>query len=210
LREKIEAKFKSSAKFLGTAKMALTFEGRTLSPEEQKIVLGIISRTTDLEIICVFDNEEENEELLKKSVDQVIGSLSDMSARVFRGVLPYGKHLESETSIIIVGNVEKGAEVISGGSIVVLGSLLGKVSAGTNYNKESFVFASIMNPEELKINEILYEKSVEPKKKKKGLFRRKEEPIVHLPSLATVFEDTILMETVTEDTFLADDLSELI
>lgn len=199
LEEKIRAKFTTSAKFLGNAKMAITFKDRVLSQEEQKRILGIISEVTELEVLCVFDNDEENEEILKKSVDDVIGSLSDLSGRVFRGVLPSGKTLEAETSLIIVGNVEKGAVVKSGGSVTILGALKGTVHAGTNFNKDSYVYASILEPEEITINGILYEPEPEPKKRR-HLFGRKEQP-VKLPKLVTRVEDSLMSETVTEDTF---------
>ncbi len=156
LLEKIRSKFSDSAKFLGDAKMALTFDGRTLDTKEQKEILAVISETTDLEIICVFDNDQENETMLKRSIDQVISSLSNQTGQFFHGVLRSGHQLESENSIVIVGNVEKGARIVSGGNIVIIGSLEGSAIAGTNANKDSFVFASHMYPERLQINKLVY------------------------------------------------------
>ena len=42
LKNNIADKFKETAKFLGNANMAISFEGRELSTEEQKDVLEII------------------------------------------------------------------------------------------------------------------------------------------------------------------------
>ena len=199
LESRIRSKFEASSKFLGNARMAITFKDRTLTAEEQKQVLGIISETTDLEIICVFDNNEENEALLKKSVDEVVGSLSDLSARVFRGVLPEGKTLSSEASLIIVGNVEKGAVVNTGGSVCVLGTLSGTVNAGMNFGRESFVYASVFNPEALTLRGISYSPEPEPVKKHR-LFSGKKSEEKH-PVLVTVFEDSLSLEPVREETF---------
>ncbi len=156
LIERIRMKFKDSAKFLGSAKMALTFDGRELTQAEQKEVLSVISETTELEIICVFDNNEANDALLKRSIDQVISSLSNQTGQFFQGVLRSGQQLESENSIVIIGNVEKGARIISGGNIVVIGALEGTAIAGTNANKESFIFAAHMFPEHLQIGKYVY------------------------------------------------------
>lgn len=156
LLQKVHMKFKDSAKFLGNAKMALTFDGRELSNAEQKEILAVISETTELEIICVFDNNEENDAILKRSIDQVISSLSNQTGQFFQGVLRSGQQLESENSIVIIGNVEKGARIVSGGNIVVIGALEGSALAGTNSNKESFIFAAHMLPEHLQINKLVY------------------------------------------------------
>ena len=50
--------------------------------------------------------------------------------RFYRGTLKRNQVLESEASIVIVGDVEEGATVVSKGSIVVIGALLGSAQAG--------------------------------------------------------------------------------
>ena len=53
LLEVLADKFKASARFFKDAKMALSFSGRTLSRPEEEAVLGIISETTQIDILCV-------------------------------------------------------------------------------------------------------------------------------------------------------------
>lgn len=66
LTKEIAKKFKNSAKFLGNAQMALTFEGRELTNAEQKEILDVIEENSDLKIICIVDTNEKNEENFKK------------------------------------------------------------------------------------------------------------------------------------------------
>lgn len=202
LRKRIRAKFQESAKFLGAAKMALTFDGRVLSSEEQKDVLRIISENTELEVICVFDNNQDNEALLKMSLDKMISCLSNQTAQIYRGVLQAGRKLESGTSIIIYGNVEEGASIISGGSIVVLGSLFGRAIAGTNNSLDAFVFSSHLDPTHLQIGDIVYheEELTTREWKKKKKIERKEQ-LENAAKIARISNHEIIVEFVKDTTF---------
>ncbi|MBO4695748.1 MAG: septum site-determining protein MinC [Lachnospiraceae bacterium] len=204
--EELEKRIRSSAKFLGSAKMSMRFEGRELSTDEQKEILRVITENSELEIICVIDGNEANEEILKQSMDQVIGSLSTKTARMYQGILRSGRRLETENSIVIVGNVEAGAEIVSGGSIIVIGALLGTAFAGTNSNREAFVFAAQMNPERLSIGRFEYD--IQPKtekemKKEAKLLKKKG--LENCSMIAELVGDTVKMRYVETDTFAADE-----
>lgn len=66
LREDIANKFKSATKFFDKANMAVSFEGRKLSSEEERDVLDIIAANSELNIVCVIDNNEIREQYFKK------------------------------------------------------------------------------------------------------------------------------------------------
>lgn len=212
LRKRIRSKFLDSAKFLGSAKMALTFDGRELSGDEQKEILRIISETTELEVICVFDNNQDNEALLKMALDNMISCLSNQTAQIFSGVVQRGKKLESGTSIVVYGNVEEGATVISGGSVVVLGTLAGKVIAGTNNTEDAFVFASRFEPAHLQIGDVVYEEEELTKKElKKKLKFEKKEHLENAAKIARLTDGIVHVEIIQDDTFaMASELSEVL
>ena len=54
-----------------------------------------------------------------------------------RGSLRSGQKLEIEGSVVILGDVNSGAEVIASENIVVLGSLRGLAHAGAKGNKQA-------------------------------------------------------------------------
>ena len=58
-------------------------------------------------------------------------------------------------NIIIIGDVNSGAEVSAGGNIIVLGSIRGNVKAGAGGNKKSIIAAFSMQPELMQISDIL-------------------------------------------------------
>ena len=59
--------------------------------------------------------------------------------------------METETSIVIIGDVNPGASVISKGNIVIIGSCRGNVYAGASGNAECFVAALVMRPIQIRI-----------------------------------------------------------
>lgn len=151
LRDKIAEKFRDSAKFFDKAQMAISFEGRKLTNEEQRDILNIIAEETELHVVCVIDNDTEKEEVFKKALDEKLLELSNTTGQFYKGNLRSGQVLESETSIIVMGDVNPGARIVSKGNIIVLGSLKGTVFAGATGNTNSFVLALDMNPVQIRI-----------------------------------------------------------
>lgn len=151
LKLQIAEKFKESSKFFENAKMAISFEGRKLTNEEQKDVLDIISENTDMHIVCVMDNDTDKEEAFRQTVEQKLMELSNNTGQFYKGILRSGASLEFETSVVIIGDVNHGARVVSKGNIIVLGSLKGTAFAGATGNTNSFVVALDMSPTQIRI-----------------------------------------------------------
>lgn len=151
LKVKIRNKFKDSSKFFDDAKMAISFEGRDLSSEQEREILDIIAEETELHVVCIIDNDKKTEELFKKSLDEKLLELSNTTGQFYKGNLRSGQVLESETSIIVIGDVNPGAKIVSKGNIIILGSLRGTVFAGATGNSNSFVVALDMMPGQIRI-----------------------------------------------------------
>jgi len=151
LKDKIAEKFRDSAKFFDKAQMAISFEGRKLTNDEQREILDIISSETELHVVCIIDNDQQQEDVFKKTLDEKLMELSNTTGQFYKGNLRSGQVIESETSIIIIGDVNPGARVVSKGNIIVLGSLKGTVFAGATGNTNSFVVALDMNPGQIRI-----------------------------------------------------------
>ena len=112
----------------------------------------------------------------------------------------------------IGGAAARGAEIVSGGSIIVIGALLGTAIAGTNANREAFVFAAQMKPEKISISRFTYEPpkttGKEQKKEEKLL---KKQNLINCSMIAEIVDEKVLLRPVLTDTFGADeDLYELI
>ncbi|HHU74794.1 MAG TPA: septum site-determining protein MinC [Clostridiales bacterium] len=155
LKTQIKEKFKESSKFFENAQMAISFEGRKLTSDQEREILDIIGQNTDMRIVCVIDNDPEREELFRKTLEQRLMELSNNSGQFYKGILRSGASLEFETSVIIIGDVNHGARVVSKGNIIVLGSLKGNAFAGACGNTNSFVVALDMSPTQIRIADVI-------------------------------------------------------
>lgn len=155
LKEDLAEKFKSASKFFDKANMAVSFEGRRLTSDEEREVLQIIANNSQLNIVCVIDNDEMKEKMFKKAVEDKLEELSAHTGQFYKGTLRSGQMLESESSIIILGDINPGAKVIAKGNIIVLGSLKGTAYAGANGNEDAFVVALEMAPIQIRIGDTI-------------------------------------------------------
>lgn len=151
LLEAIAGKFRSSSDFFQNARMALAIEGRRLSQEQQLEVIRVIEENTTLEILCVLEQDALKESFMKQVVEDRQLERDSGNGRFYKGTLRSGQVLESETSIIILGDVNPGATIVSKGNVVVLGNLKGTVHAGAAGNEDSFVAALNMMPSQIRI-----------------------------------------------------------
>lgn len=170
LKEDIAKKFQESTKFLGDTTMAIRFDGRILTNDEQKTVIEIIEKNSDLKIACVIDQNKEEEEEFKKSLEEKLTSIRTNSGQFYKGNLRSGQVLEMETSVVVIGDVNVGAKVVSKGNIIIIGNLRGNAFAGAGGDKSAFVLALGMEPIQIRIADFI---ARAPDKVGKGLFHEK-------------------------------------
>ena len=92
-----------------------------------------------------------------------------------------GQKLEVEGSIVVIGDVNSGAEVIAADNIVVVGALRGLAHAGAKGNKEAIIAASTLEAVQLRISNIVKEID-------------KDEEEIHKNAYVYVDEDNIIIE----------------
>lgn len=193
LLEEIAAKFKESAHFFKDAKMGLSFEGRKLTEDEEHKIINTITTNSSLNIVCVIGKDEETNQNYVRALRQLAFHQQEMenAGQFYKGVLKDGQILETENSIIVLGDVYPGACIISNKDIVILGGLYGQAYAGGNGMEGHFVVALEMSPEKLKIGEFKYKTSEKPSK-------WPIKPKVQ-PKIAYVKDGRVMMETITKE-----------
>ena len=192
--EEVKEKFKESAKFFGNAKMAISFEGKHLTDEEQRELLEIIAQHSDVHIVCVIEKNSETEEFHRRSLEDRLQELDSSNGQFYKGNLRSGQVLDTETSIIIVGDVNQGATVTSKGNIIVLGALYGNVYAGAGGNENAFVLALELDPVQIRIADTI---ARAPDKVGKMLWKREKEKIKE-PKIAFRSGENIFIEPVSK------------
>ena len=74
---------------------------------------------------------------------------------VYRGYLRSGHRLQRKESVLVIGDVNPGAEVSSDGDVLVWGRLRGVVHAGAKGNTRAIVAALDMEPTQLRIADVM-------------------------------------------------------
>lgn len=149
LLAELAEKFRASSRFFGNAQMALGFAGRELSRAEEDEILEVINRNTQIEILCIIEHREKNELVYKSIIDRTLTDIRRWRGDFYRGPLGGKQILESESSVVILGDVEPGAAVRAGGNVAVFGTVYGSVQAGIPADRDAFVVALAMQPKQL-------------------------------------------------------------
>lgn len=155
LLEEVAVKFRESAKFFKDAKMALSFEGKHLDSAQQRQVADVIMANSQVEILCILSQDDELEQRHRAAVENKLQSEKANTGRFYKGTLRSGQVLESEGSVVILGDINPGAKVIAVGNVIVLGSLKGTACAGITGNHKAFIAALEMEPTQLRIGNVL-------------------------------------------------------
>ena len=103
------------------------------------------------------NNKPENAEVEKK-IDHLVNSvfsIDENNTKFYKGNLRNGMSLEFDGSIVILGDVNPGAQVKAKGNILILGALKGIAHAGCEGEKDAFVFALSLIPVQLRIGNII-------------------------------------------------------
>lgn len=195
LLEELQQKFETSRHFFGSMQVGLVLLGKKLTEEEERAILDVIETYSDLQVVCLVGKDEGIRYLLQEAFEEKKRPEEEngLDGQFYRGTLKKGQSLETEHSVIILGDVNPGAKILSRKDIIVLGSLLGEVHAGIGSNEEEghFVCALEFSPEKLKIGSHKYKKKPEkrfwPDSYKKS------------PKIATLQGEEIVVKPVTKE-----------
>ena len=79
------------------------------------------------------------------------GLLDEANAILVRRTLRSGQTVHYPGHVVVIGDVNPGAEIIAGGDVVVWGRLRGTVHAGAEGDDSAVVCALVLNPTQLRI-----------------------------------------------------------
>lgn len=183
----IECKFTESKSFFGSARMALSFDGRKLTGAEEIHILEIIKQCSDVNIVCIVGRDEETNKHFIKALQQVDKKLTGGDeGQFYKGTLKNREVLETDASIVILGDVYPGSAVISTRNIIVLGGLYGEAYAGGNGDEGHYVVALEMEPERIKVGDFKYKAT--GKQTKWGIRPKVQPKIAYVKNNRIVFE----------------------
>ena len=151
--------------------------GKILSNKEMEEIRDVITNEINVEV--TFDSPTTlGLHSITRSYKKDVGT---SETTFHKGSLRSGQKLEVEGSVVIIGDVNSGAEVIAADNIAVIGTLRGLAHAGAKGNKEAIITASTLDAVQLRISNIVRE-----------IDRDEEE--IHQNAYVFVDEDSIVIE----------------
>lgn len=156
----LKTKILEAKNFIGNSRMAIEFSGRNLTSEQEDILIGILTENSNIVISYIFTEKNEKVEKKnkeKKSKDQVMvlsklnPLMEEGKTHFYRGTLRSGAKIESDGSVVVIGDVNPSSIIRARGNVIVLGRLNGTVYAGLNGDDKAFVTAIYFNPIQLTI-----------------------------------------------------------
>jgi septum site-determining protein MinC len=127
---------------------------RDLLKQHDVVLHAVVSTDEETEagaqsLGLVIDLGLDRRPVVERSVEPAELRLSE--AALWQGTLRSGQSLRHQGHVIVVGDVNPGAEVLAGGHVFVWGRLRGTVHAGATGDEDAIVCALDMSPTQLRI-----------------------------------------------------------
>ncbi len=179
--EMFREKLSRGKKFYKGCTLKISLDTKKLS-EEHKSALSQLLSDEFLVSDCTFED-------INLKAPKMFTGVYEGKTKFIRKTVRGGQCIDYPGNIVIVGDVNPGAEVHAGGNIIVLGNLRGNVYAGEGGNDKAIIAAFRLQPEILKIANLVTrspEEEVKPK----------------FPEVARIKEDYIIVEPYLPNKFI--------
>ena len=134
-------------------KTPILVTGKVLKNREMEEIQSLIKRFLDVQI--EFDSPNVlGLHGIKKSFYKEIAT---SETKFHKGSLRSGQRIEFEGSLVVIGDVNPGAEVIAGENIIILGDLRGLAHAGAKGNRDAIIEAVSIYATQIRIADIVKE-----------------------------------------------------
>lgn len=121
--------------------------GKVLKNKEMEEIQKIIKEQIDVKV-----DFESPTTLGLAGITKAFNQEIKTSETIFnKGSLRSGQKIEYEGSVVIIGDVNAGAEVIAGENIIILGDLRGLAHAGAKGNKEAIIASNKIDCPQIRI-----------------------------------------------------------
>lgn len=152
--EELQTKIVKLKEFYKSAKTPIKITGKLFTESECERLKRII--TNEIEVDVNFD--EPSDLLGLHAIKKTFETETEISeTKYIRASVRSGQIEEYSGSIVIMGDVNAGGEVIAGGNIAVVGALRGLAHAGANGNIKAIVSANYIDITQVRIANMVKE-----------------------------------------------------
>lgn len=161
IKSNLEKKVKPSKKFFDGARI-VSFKGKALTFEEFEELKQIMQQDYGMNVIGNYkdsqasDNIEKEEQEESRTFEKLrYENVSQGQSLIVRATIRSGQLIEYKGNIVVIGDVNPGAELKAEGSIIIMGGMRGVAHAGTNGDYSTFIAAFNLQPTQLRIGDII-------------------------------------------------------
>jgi len=182
LREKLTKSlaFYKDAEIIGV-------EGRKLTERERVALYLMLDGEFGLKVSSLDNSEKEESTMTPSVIEKIVEvekkevAAPKIESVFVRKTLRSGVSVKSEGDLVVVGDVNPGAEVIAAGNIVIMGTLRGVAHAGCKGNRNAIVAANKLLPTQLRIDTLITRSP-------------EDEEGIHYPEVAVIKDGQIVIE----------------
>lgn len=166
IKSAVVGKFKNSESFFHGIEPHIGFRGIALTDAQYSELVGAVGEALGCEV-TLWENPEVMEQTTEEKVrraemnaEQILKrglkiDVSDEKTKFYCKTVRSGQSLESDGHIVVIGDVNPGAELCASGNIMVMGTVKGTVHAGAKGNREAVVVALNLSPTQLRIADMI-------------------------------------------------------
>lgn len=186
--DELREKFVNANGFFKGASIIINSGQRTVSPNEK---MALINLCQEFELAGI---EFVSAPMLSNQRPQRSPLVNEGKTLIIKKTIRSGQQVSYQGNVVVLGDVNPGAEVVAAGDIVVMGILRGVVHAGSQGDTDAEVYALNLQPTQLRIAHCIARSpdGKQPKKKQKRWVKKIE------PEMAKIKDGLIVIEGMKE------------
>ena len=142
-------KLSRGKKFYKDSTLYINIDISSITEKDMSNLKNILFKEIGVKEIIIEEKE------INKKESSLFNGIYEGKTKFIRKTVRGGQSVNFPGNIVIIGDINSGAEVYAGGNIIVLGSIKGNVFAGTTGNDKAIIAAFSLQPEILKIGNII-------------------------------------------------------
>ncbi len=190
-KEEIAAKVNNATRFFSGATIKALYRGISLNEQEEEELKDILDKKSGAIVESLSkDYEPNNSAFTTKSPKRIpvstrksfFSNADEGRCKFVKNTVRSGTRIAYDGSVVVMGDINPGGEIIASGNVIVLGALRGMVHAGVEGQRDAFIYALKLRPTQIRIAEAIARMPEE----------EGEEEII--PEIARIMDGVIVVE----------------
>ncbi len=152
IKKRLKEKFETSRDFFTRSEVIVDIGDRVLTNEETRELARLIREECGLRCRRIGDKIVDDVEDEEEGANQPEKELETL---LIKRTIRSGQRLYHDGNIVILGDVNPGAEVVATGDIIIIGTFRGVAHAGAGGNEDAIIVATSLRPTQIRIADFI-------------------------------------------------------